>query len=131
MTRLVGKDANRMQTVTECCQPLLDQPISAQEADLLAGWFGVLSDPTRLRLLSLIAAEGEACAACDLVEPLGVSQPTVSHHLKTLHEAGFVEREKRGRWVYYRTPPRHPRDPRPDPQPRVETDPGLALTAAR
>lgn len=72
---------------------------------MLAEWYGVLADSTRLRLLSLIATAGEACAACDLVEPLGVSQPTVSHHLKVLHEAGLVEREKRGRWVYYRPVP--------------------------
>ena len=72
---------------------------------MLAEWYGVLADSTRLRLLSLIATAGEACAACDIVEPLGVSQPTVSHHLKVLHEAGLVEREKRGRWVYYRPVP--------------------------
>ncbi len=94
-----------MKTVTDCCQPILDEPLSAPESKLLAQWFGVLADPTRVRLLSLIAAQGEACAACDLVEPLGVSQPTVSHHLKTLFEAGLVEREKRGRWVYYRPCP--------------------------
>ena len=94
-----------MQTVVECCAPLLDEPLSAEDAGLLADWYGVLADPTRLRLLSLIAAAGEACAACDLVEPLGVSQPTVSHHLKVLREAGLVESEKRGRWVYYRPVP--------------------------
>jgi ArsR family transcriptional regulator len=90
-----------MQPVVECCEPLLDAPIEPDEAERLAGWYGVLSDPTRLRLLSLIAAKGEACAACDMVEPLGVSQPTVSHHLKVLREAGLVDRERRGRWVYY------------------------------
>ncbi|MDE0170991.1 MAG: metalloregulator ArsR/SmtB family transcription factor [bacterium] len=74
-----------------------------ERAEQLAGWFGVLSDPTRLRLLSLIGAKGEACAACEMVEPLGVSQPTVSHHLKVLRQAGLVKSEKRGRWVYYRT----------------------------
>lgn len=94
-----------MQTVIECCAPLLDEPIAQEEATMLAGWFGVLADPTRLRLLSLIAARGEACAACDLVEPLGVSQPTVSHHLKVLRSAGLVESEKSGRWVYYRPVP--------------------------
>jgi ArsR family transcriptional regulator len=61
----------------------------------------VVSDPTRLRLLSLIAAKGEACAACDLVGDLDVSQPTVSHHLKVLRESGLVDSERRGRWVYY------------------------------
>ena len=94
-----------MQTVVECCEPLLDEPLAPEDAELLAEWFGVLSDPTRLRLLSLIAAQGESCAACDLVDPLGVSQPTVSHHLKTLFDAGLVERERRGRWVYYRPVP--------------------------
>ena len=94
-----------MRTVEECCAPVLAEPLAEPEAGMLAEWFGVLSDPTRLRLLSLIAAAGEACAACDLVEPLGVSQPTVSHHLKVLREAGLVESEKRGRWVYYRPVP--------------------------
>ncbi|MGI9647473.1 MAG: ArsR/SmtB family transcription factor [Acidimicrobiia bacterium] len=94
-----------MNTIVECCPPLLDEPLGAGEAVRLAEWYRVLADPTRLRLLSLISAAGEACAACDLVEPLGVSQPTVSHHLKTLREAGLVESEKRGRWVYYRPVP--------------------------
>jgi len=94
-----------MQPVVECCAPLLDEPLAAEEAARLAGWYGVLADPTRLRLLSLISAAGEACAACDLVEPLGVSQPTVSHHLKVLRQAGLVDSEKRGRWVYYRPVP--------------------------
>lgn len=66
--------------------------------------FAALSDPVRLRLLSLIAAEGEICA-CDLVEPVGKSQPTVSHHLKVLHEAGLVERDRRGTWLWYRVVP--------------------------
>ena len=95
----------QMQTIVECCEPVLEEPIAEAEAGMMAEWFGVLSDPTRLRLLSLIAAAGEACAACDLVEPLGVSQPTVSHHLKVLREAGLVESEKRCRWVYYRPVP--------------------------
>lgn len=94
-----------MQRVVECCAPLLEEPIDSDEAAMLAQWYGVLADPTRLRLLSLISAAGEACAACDLVDPLGVSQPTVSHHLKVLREAGLVESEKRGRWVYYRSVP--------------------------
>ena len=94
-----------MQTIVECCAPLADEPLRKDDADRLAEWYGVLADPTRLRLLSLITTTGEACAACDLVEPLGVSQPTVSHHLKVLREAGLVESEKRGRWVYYRSVP--------------------------
>ena len=94
-----------MNPVVACCEPLTEEPLDAPEASQLAAWFGVLADPTRLRLLSLIMSSGEACAACDLVEPLGVSQPTVSHHLKALREAGLVESEKRGRWVYYRAVP--------------------------
>jgi ArsR family transcriptional regulator, arsenate/arsenite/antimonite-responsive transcriptional repressor len=76
------------------------------EAEQLAAAFKVIADPARLRLLSLLASkpEGEACV-CDLVEPLGLSQPTVSHHLKLLHAAGLLAREKRGLWVYYRLIP--------------------------
>jgi len=90
-----------MQTVIECCAPLVDETLNPEAAASLAEWYGVLADPTRLRLLSLISASGEACAACDLVEPLGVSQPTVSHHLKVLREAGLIEGDKRGKWIYY------------------------------
>lgn len=90
-----------MDTIVECCEPLLEEPLERDDAERLAEWFGVVSDPTRLRLLSLIAAKGEACAACDLVGDLDVSQPTVSHHLKVLREAGLVNSERRGRWVYY------------------------------
>ncbi len=98
-------DHRIMQPVVECCAPLVEEPLDKRQATHLAGWFRVLGDPARLRLLSVIANLGEACAACDLVEPIGVSQPTVSHHLKVLFEAGLVEREKRGRWVYYRAVP--------------------------
>jgi len=94
-----------MEQVVECCAPLSQEPLDKVQAAQLAEWFRVLGDPARLRLLSLIASMGEACAACDLVEPIGVSQPTISHHLKVLYEAGLVEREKRGRWVYYRAVP--------------------------
>ena len=91
--------------LAECCTPIVDGPLAVPRAEQLAGWFGVLSNPTRLRLLSLIGAKGEACAACEMVEPLGVSQPTVSHHLKVLRSAGLVVSERRGRWIYYRTVP--------------------------
>jgi ArsR family transcriptional regulator len=84
---------------------VLEGPLTETEATQLADWYAVLADPTRLRLLSLISAAGDACAACDLVESLGVSQPTVSHHLKTLRDAGLVASEKRGRWVYYQAVP--------------------------
>jgi ArsR family transcriptional regulator len=90
-------------TVAEItCPPLLDAPLDQAEAERLAAMLKVIADPARLRLLGLIAAqaEGETCV-CQLTEPLGLSQPTVSHHLKVLHEAGLLEREKRGSWVYY------------------------------
>ena len=89
-----------------CCPSLLDAPLEPADAAPLAAAFAALADPARLRLLSLIAAQptGEVCA-CDLVEPLGKSQPTVSHHLKVLYEAGLVDREKRGTWVWYRVVP--------------------------
>ena len=88
-----------------CCS-VLAEPIAAETAAELAKWFHALADPARLRLLSLIAAqsEGEVCA-CDLVEPLGRSQPTVSHHLKVLYEAGLVDKDKRGSWIWYRVVP--------------------------
>lgn len=89
-----------------CCTPLTDAALGEGEAGELADAFKALADPARLRLLSMIAsaAEGEACA-CDLVEPLGRSQPTVSHHLAVLVEVGLVAREKRGRWAWYRIVP--------------------------
>jgi ArsR family transcriptional regulator len=70
----------------------------------MAAMLKALADPTRLRLFSLVASSGEQCA-CDLTEPLGVSQPTVSHHLKVLSDVGLVSRDQRGKWVYYRANP--------------------------
>jgi ArsR family transcriptional regulator len=86
----------------ECCPQVLAAPLGDVEAKRLAGALRVLADPARLRLLSLIGANpnGEACV-CDLTAPLGLSQPTVSHHLKVLTEAGLLGREQRGRWVFY------------------------------
>jgi ArsR family transcriptional regulator len=88
---------------TGCCVPLLDAPITEADAHQMAQLFKALADPARLRLLSLIATQpaGEACN-CELVVPLGLSQPTVSHHLKVLHDSGLLDRERRGQWVYYR-----------------------------
>lgn len=85
-----------------CCTPQTAPAISEDDAQQLARTLKALADPTRLRLLSLIAAHegGEACV-CDLTEPVGLSQPTVSHHLKQLTEAGLVTREKRGVWAYF------------------------------
>jgi ArsR family transcriptional regulator len=92
--------------IEECCPPVLTAPLSADDAERLAAGFKVLADPARLRLLSLIASaeNGELCT-CDAVAPLGLTQPTVSHHLKVLYDAGLVEREKRGQWTYYRVAP--------------------------
>ena len=89
-----------------CCPELLSSPLSQDRAVDLARDFAALADPVRLRLLSLIAATpaGEACV-CELVEPLHRSQPTVSHHLRILAEAGLIVGEKRGRWVWYRPVP--------------------------
>jgi ArsR family transcriptional regulator len=86
-----------------CCSPLSARPLSAQEADLVAPLLKALADPVRLRLMSLVASHegGEACV-CDLNDAFSLSQPTISHHLKVLHEAGLLDREKRGVWVYYR-----------------------------
>lgn len=89
-----------------CCAPVVASPLSEDAAEELAAAFKVLADPVRLRLFSLIAAdpEGEVCA-CEVVDALGRSQPTISHHLKVLHEAGLLDREKRGTWVWYRAVP--------------------------
>jgi ArsR family transcriptional regulator len=92
--------------LADCCTPLRREPLEAQNAATLAEAFKALADPVRLQLLNLIATAdaGEACA-CDLVEPVGKSQPTVSHHLKVLREAGLVQTEKRGTWVWYSVVP--------------------------
>ena len=91
---------NKVTTLDACCAPLLASTLSEEQAVELAGAFKALADPVRLRLLSLIAAapEGTACS-CDLEEPVGKSQPTVSHHLSVLAEAGLITKEKLGRWV--------------------------------
>jgi ArsR family transcriptional regulator len=85
-----------------CCAPLLREPITASQAADLARLLKALADPTRLRLVSMVAAHegGEACV-CDLTEPLGLTQPTISHHLKILVDAGIFTRDKRGVWAYY------------------------------
>jgi len=87
-------------TIAACCPPLLSAALSTDDADELASAFKALADPVRLRLLSLIAAaaEGNACS-CDLEEPVGKSQSTVSHHLSVLAEAGLITKVKLGRWV--------------------------------
>jgi ArsR family transcriptional regulator len=85
-----------------CCAPLTREPLSAAAATELARTLKAIADPARLRLLSMVAAHegGEACV-CDLTEPLGLSQPTVSHHLRVLVDAGLLTRDKRGVWAYF------------------------------
>lgn len=85
-----------------CCSPLVREPISAEQAAKIVPLLKALADPVRLRLLSLVAShsQGEACV-CDLNDAFDLSQPTISHHLKVLHEAGLLDRSKRGVWVYY------------------------------
>jgi ArsR family transcriptional regulator len=86
-----------------CCSPLAREPLSQDAADGIAPLLKALADPVRLRLMSLVASHegGEACI-CDLNPAFELSQPTISHHLKVLHDAGLLDREKRGVWVYYR-----------------------------
>ena len=96
-----------IQTIdAECCPQVLAEPLDEHAAERLASALRVLADPARLRLLSIIGAHpnGEACV-CELTGPLGLSQPTVSHHLKVLLQAGLVEREQRGTWAYFRVVP--------------------------
>jgi ArsR family transcriptional regulator len=89
-----------------CCAPLVKEPLTQDEAEQLAVTLKALADPARLRLLSIVASsEGQEACVCDLIEPVGLSQPTVSHHLKVLTEAGFLSRSKRGTWAYYRLQP--------------------------
>ena len=86
----------------ECCVPLAREPITAEQADRVAHMLKAIAEPARLRLLSLVLSHegGEACV-CDLLPYFDLSQPTISHHLKVLHDAGLLHREKRGTWVYY------------------------------
>ena len=89
-----------------CCSPLTAEPLTMEQAAQVAPLLKALADPVRLRLLSLVASHegGEACI-CELNDAFELSQPTISHHMKVLHEAGLVDRDKRGVWVYYRIRP--------------------------
>jgi ArsR family transcriptional regulator len=88
-----------------CCTPVRKDALDEPQSRLLAESFAALADPVRLRLLSFVASAGDEVCACDLVGPSGRSQPTVSHHMKILVDAGLVTREKRGLWVWYRVVP--------------------------
>ena len=86
-----------------CCAPLTAQPLSMEQAGQVAPLLKALADPVRLRLLSLVAShEGAEACICDLNEAFDLSQPTISHHMKVLHEVGLLDRSKRGVWVYYK-----------------------------
>jgi ArsR family transcriptional regulator len=84
-----------------CCAPLGAELLSAEQAIATAELFKALADPARVRIVNALATSDEPVCVCHLIEPLGVSQPTVSHHLKKLLDAGLVEREQRGRWAYF------------------------------
>jgi ArsR family transcriptional regulator, arsenate/arsenite/antimonite-responsive transcriptional repressor len=107
VVRLAPDDRGEETTMSEsglaCCTPLTGTAMSLEQAEQVAPLLKALADPVRLRLVSLIAASagGEACV-CDLNDAFDLSQPTISHHLKLLHEAGLLDRDKRGVWVYYR-----------------------------
>ena len=90
--------------MNECCPSLTGAPLAEADAEDLAAVFAAMADPVRLRLLSLVADAGELCS-CNLQEPLGKSQPTISHHTKVLAEAGLIRGEKRGRWVWWQIVP--------------------------
>jgi ArsR family transcriptional regulator len=87
-------------SIAACCTPGLRAPMARENADQLAKVLKAVADPVRLQLLSIIKSSGEACA-CDLNEPVGLTQPTVSHHLKVLTEAGLIHREQRGTWAWF------------------------------
>ncbi len=84
-----------------CCAPLAAPVLSDEEAEATADVFAALADPARVRIVNLLATTEEPICVCNLVDPLGLSQPTVSHHLKRLLDAGLVEREQRGKWAYF------------------------------
>lgn len=98
--------AHLTQNTSSCCPPRAVPVMPVERAEQLARLLKAVADPTRLRLLSLVAGtdDGEACI-CDLTAPVELSQPTVSHHMKILVEAGLLAREQRGKWAYYRTVP--------------------------
>ncbi len=101
-----GERPMDVRTITRCCEPVLTAPLNGADAEELASAFKVLADPARLRLMSLVASSpsGEVCA-CELVVPLGRSQPTISHHLTVLVDAGLLARERRGKWAWYSVVP--------------------------
>lgn len=103
---LSAQTSGGLALLAQCCTPITGRLMDAEQAEALAGVLKAIAEPTRLRLISLVAAhEGAEACVCDLTEPVGLSQPTVSHHLKVLVDAGLLHREQRGRWAYYRLVP--------------------------
>ena len=100
-----GLTITQYETPIACCAPLGTPSLSEAEAEATAALFGALSDPARVRIVNLVATSSEPVCACHLIEPLGLSQPTVSHHLKRLVDAGLLEREQRGKWAYFSLAP--------------------------
>jgi ArsR family transcriptional regulator len=94
-----------LQAPAACCSPLAGPPMSQDDAETTAGVFKALADPARVRIVNLLATAGEAQCVCDLTAPVGLSQPTVSHHLKKLTDAGLLHREQRGIWAFYSIEP--------------------------
>ena len=90
-----------LESPVACCAPLAAQALDEAEAEATAELFKALGDPARVRIVNVLATAGEPVCACNLYEPLGLAQPTVSHHLKKLTEAGLLEREQRGKWAYF------------------------------
>jgi ArsR family transcriptional regulator, arsenate/arsenite/antimonite-responsive transcriptional repressor len=90
-----------MRNPVVCCGPLAAPAMTDEEAVATAKVFNALADPARVRIVNVLATRGGPVCVCDFIEPLGLSQPTVSHHLKKLKEAGILEREQRGKWAYY------------------------------
>ena len=90
----------RVLPLIDCCAPLGAQTLSDEEAQASAALFAALADPARVRIVNFVATSDDPVCACHLIEPLGLSQPTVSHHLKRLVGAGLLDREQRGKWVY-------------------------------
>jgi ArsR family transcriptional regulator len=90
-----------LETPTACCAPLAAPLLDDEEAVATAELFKALADPARVRIVNVLATTDNPACVCELIEPLGLAQPTVSHHLKKLVDAGLLEREQRGKWAYF------------------------------
>ncbi len=105
-SRMVATQTEGLTVLESCCSPVIGQVLDQADAERLATALKAVADPARLRLISIVtASEGGEVCVCDLTAPVGLSQPTVSHHLKILVDAGILNREQRGRWAYYRLVP--------------------------